>query len=230
MVDDYLHKEYPKTRARDDFWGQVKRTVHGKQVSQEQIDMIVKAIKDSLSFFSEDILLDIGCGNGALSSYFFEDVSQFHGVDFSEYLIGVAKEYFEKAPDCTFQELDAVSYVDSEANPERFTKCLCYGVFNYFSFEDAERVLSGLSKRFLNIQTVYIGNLPDRDRAHVFYPEDKDFSELLDDRNSAIGIWRSKDDFTQLAHKTGWDEDFYVMPKDFYAAHYRYDAILKRPK
>jgi len=229
MIDDYLHKEYPKTRARDDFWGQVKRTVHGKPVSQEQIDTIVKAIKDGLLFSPDDMLLDIGCGNGALSQYFFENVSQFHGVDFSGYLIEVAKEYFEKAPGFTFQEIDAASYVDSEANPERFTKCLCYGVFTYFSFENAERVLSGLSKRFVNIQTVYIGNLPDRDRAHLFYPEGKDFFHLLDDRTSPIGIWRSKDDFTQLARKTGWEIDFHMMPKDFYAAHYRYDAILKRP-
>jgi len=216
--------------ARDDFWGQVKRTVHGKPVSQEQIDMIVKAIKDGLLFSPEDTLLDIGCGNGALSHYLFKDVSQFQGVDFSEYLIRIAKEYFEKAPDFTFQVIDAASYVNSEANPERFTKCLCYGAFTYFSCEDSKKVLSGLSRRFRNLQTVYIGNLPDTERAHLFYPEDKDFSGLLDDRNSPIGIWRSKDDFTQLAHRTGWDIDFYEMPGNFYAAHYRYDAILKRPE
>lgn len=230
MIEDYNHKEYPKTRARHDFWGQVKRTVHGKAVSQEQIDMIVKAIKDGLLLSPEDTLLDIGCGNGALSQYLFSEVSQFHGVDFSEYLIGIAKEYFEKAPDFTFQGIDAVSYVNSGANPESFTKCLCYGAFTYFSYEDSEKVLSGLSGRFRNLQLVYIGNLPDRERAHLFYPEDKDFSGLLDDRNSPIGIWRSKDDFTQLAHRNGWDIDFYEMPVKFYAAHYRYDAILRRPE
>ena len=53
---DYIHKEYPKTCRPDDFWGQVKRTVHGKPVSQDQIDMIIYAIRNGLSLSHEDIL------------------------------------------------------------------------------------------------------------------------------------------------------------------------------
>ncbi len=226
---DYLHKEHPKSCASDDFWGQVSRTVHGVPVSQDQINMIVSAIKDGLAFSSEDVLLDIGCGNGALSRYFFDDILQFQGVDYSEYLIEIAKTNFEKAPDYIFKEFDAASYVQNEAEPERFTKCLIYGAFTYLSSQDAEIVLSGLFERFIDIKTVYIGNLPDRDRAHLFYPEGKEFSHLLDDKNSPIGIWRSKNDFIHIVNKAGWDIDIREMPEGFYAAYYRYDVILRRP-
>ncbi len=225
---DYIHKEYPKTCAPDDFWGQVKRSVKGRPVSQNQIDMIVTAIRNGLSLSHEDVLLDIGCGNGALSRYFFNDCSQFFGIDFSEYLISVAKANFENPPFFTFEESDAASYVDSEPEPVRFTKALCYGCFAYLTFADAEHVLRRLSERFLHIRTLYIGNLPDKEHAHLFYEEDTDFNVLQDDNTSPIGIWRSKKEMTGLAIATGWDVSFYNIPTDFYAAHYRYDAILSR--
>jgi SAM-dependent methyltransferase len=224
-----MHKEYPKTCAPDDFWGQVKRTVKGRPVSQNQIDMIVDAIRTGLSLSPEDVLLDIGCGNGALSRYFFNECSQLLGIDFSEYLILVAKANFEKPPFFAFQEYDATSYVDREPEPARFTKALCYGCFAYLTFVDAEHVLRQLSKRFLHIKILYIGNLPDKERAHLFSAEGSDFSGLLDDNTSPIGVWRSKEEMRELAFATGWDVRFHIMPIDFYAAHYRYDAILSRP-
>jgi cyclopropane fatty-acyl-phospholipid synthase-like methyltransferase len=226
--DDYIHKEYPKTCAPDDFWGQVKRTVKGEPVSQDQIDMIVTAIRKGLSLGHEDVLLDIGCGNGALSRYFFNDCSQLLGIDFSEYLISVAKANFENPPFYTFQKSDATSYVDRETEPACFSKALCYGCFPYLTFADAEHVLLQLAKRFFNIKTLYIGNLPDKERAHLFYAKGTNFNRLLDDNTSPIGIWRKKEEMTELALATGWDVIFYNMPIDFYAAHYRYDAILSR--
>lgn len=228
MNNDFIHKEYPKTCAADDFFGQVKRTVNGKPVPQEQIDMIIASIRDGISFYPGCSLLDIGCGNGALSRYLFEDCAQFLGVDFSEYLIQVAKENFEKLPAYEFTEMDAASYVDSERNPERFDRALCYGAFSYLSYSDAERVLKGISVRFTNIGILYIGNLPDKDRAHLFYPEGTDVDSQVSDRGSPIGIWRSREEMSRLAVESGWHVDYKTMPEDFYAAHYRYDAVLTR--
>lgn len=227
---DYRHKEHPKKCATDDFWGQVSRTINGVPVSQENIDIIVNAIRDGLSFSSDDALLDIGCGNGALSQYFFDEVAYFHGIDFSEYLIKIAKSNFEKKPTHVFTEKDAVEYVETETDTDKYTKVLCYGAFTYFSFENAERLLSAIANRFTNVDRIFIGNLPDKDRAHLFYHAGKDYSNLLEDRESPIGIWRSKDEFSRLANKTGWDVEFFVMPEDFYSAHYRYDALLRRHK
>ena len=225
---DYIHKEYPKTCAPDDFWGQVKRTVKGVAVSQIQIDMIIGAIREGLRLSQEDFLLDIGCGNGALSRYFFNDCGQFFGVDFSKYLISVAKANFEKPPFYVFKEIDAVKYVDWELEADRFTKALCYGCLPYLSFMEAEYILRRLSERFSQIKTIYIGNLPDKERAHLFYEDATDLSGVLDDNTSPIGIWRSKQEMAKLVHATGWRVRFHNMPDDFYAAHYRYDAILSR--
>ena len=225
---DYIHKEYPKSCAPDDFWGQVKRTVNGVPVPQEQINMIVSAVNIGLKLNKDDVLLDIGCGNAALSHYFINSCSQIFGVDFSKYLISVAKANFEQQPYFTFEEMDAVQYVDWEPNPGRFSKALCYGCLPYLPPLDAVHVLRRLYENFWNIETVYIGNLPDRDRAHLFYRDDKCLEHELDDHTTSIGIWRSKAEMQKLAGDTGWHVRFHHMPRGFYAAHYRYDAVLTK--
>jgi hypothetical protein len=204
------YEEHAKTCEPDDFWGQVKRTVRGEPVSQDQISMIVEAVKKELH---PGVLLDLGCGNGALSSYFKCDL----GVDSSDYLISIAMNYFGES----FETMDVHKYVDWEPDPERFTDILCYGSFMYF--KDGEYILRRLYERFKNVKTVYLGNLPDKDRIDLFRTEEFP----LDDHTSATGIWRTKKELKSIAGE--WEVKFYQMPPEFYAGHYRYDAILRRP-
>lgn len=225
---DWLYKEYPKTCAPDDFWGQVKRTVNGKVFSQDQIDLIVTAICKGLNFTKTDVLLDLGCGNGALSKYFFPLCSSVFGVDHSQYLISIAKKNFEQAPAYMFVESDMLDYVRAEDEPRRFTKVLCYGAFQYLSQEIAETILTLIHNRFTNVAAFLIGNLPDKERIDTFYPPETDYSALANDHSSPLGIWRTKSEFDDLAKKTGWSAEFSTMPDSFCASHYRYDVILRR--
>jgi cyclopropane fatty-acyl-phospholipid synthase-like methyltransferase len=68
IFQKYDYIEYPKSLPEDDYWGQVRRTVNGKPVAETQIAMIVNAIQLGLELESSDKILDIACGNGALSS------------------------------------------------------------------------------------------------------------------------------------------------------------------
>ena len=224
----WLHKEYPKTCAPDDFWRQIKRTVKGQPVSQDQIDMIVNAVRAGLRFEQRDILLDLGCGNGALSRYFFSYCSGMLGVDFSTYLIEIAKKNFEKPPAFVFCEEDILTYAEKEEVPQRFTKALCYGVFPYLSLQDARTLLKTLRDRFLNLSLLFIGNLPDKERIEAFYPSGTNYRALINDNNSPIGIWRNREEMQGLAAETGWTAEFRTMPQGFYAGHYRFDALLRR--
>ena len=224
---DYIHKEHPKTRAEDDFWGQVCRTVKGVPVPQDQIDMIVCAIRKALQFEESDVLLDIGCGNGALSQYFFGAIRGFQGVDFSEYLIEIARKYFEQEPNHVFTEMDALDFLKQASDRERYTKLLCYGAFTYFPEDTARAILSELRQGYPRLGRVFIGNLPDTERADLFF-KDRDQDPVLDDHLSPTGIWRSRNQFAELARDTGWDIAFSQMPGEFFAASYRYDALLTR--
>lgn len=226
MESDF--KEYPKSLAPDDFWGQVKRTVNGQPVSEEQIQLIVSTIRQALQFQPEDVLLDLACGNGALSHYFFDQCSELFGVDYSPVLIDVAKRFFEKQPHRRFEVFDVGDYIVAEADPQRFTKVLCYGSFPYFPEATARLVLSTLRQTFSRVERVFIGNLPDIERHTAFYTDGLDHSAELKEYNSKIGIWRSEEEFRQLAADCGWQAYIQRMPEGFYAAHYRYDALLVR--
>lgn len=222
------HNEYAKTRAPDDFWGQIRRTVQGAPVSEEQIEMIVDEIRSRIQLKPDDNLLDLACGNGALSRLFFDSCAEYLGVDFSEHLISVAKKNFEVLPRCQFMVQGAAEFVRLEPHPERFSKVLCYGSFSYFPAADAIEVLRTLFEKFTNVQTVFIGNLPDKDRAAAFYKEKQVSEEELLDNASQIGIWRNKREFAQLASDAGWKAKFSVMPTKYYASYYRYDVLLSR--
>jgi cyclopropane fatty-acyl-phospholipid synthase-like methyltransferase len=222
------HDAHARSRPDDDFWGQIRRTVGGKPVSEEQIAMIVQAIRSALNFNSQDVLLDLACGNGALASRMFGDLKSYCGVDFSERLIDIGKKYFEKLPDFIFEKNGVADYARQEQNPRRFTKVLCYGSFAYFSEAEAQSVLKALFDVFVNVERIFIGNLPDRDRAIKFYGAEKLNPIELSDHTSQIGIWRSQQEFIDLAAGAGWHCRFSKMPEEFYAHHYRYDVLLTR--
>ena len=221
------HDAYAKSRAPDDFWGQVRRTVQGVPVSEDQINMIVNTIRLSLNLKSDDTLLDIACGNGALSHLLFDSCSRYLGVDLSKHLISVAKANFEALPNFEFKQHGAAEYVQGESRPERFTKVLCYGSFPYFPTADATDVLHTLFNKFKNVENIFIGNLPDKEYAAEFYKRPPDTEELVD-CFSQIGIWRTRNEFTELVNEAGWQVKFSTMPPEFYSSYYRYDALLSR--
>lgn len=222
------HNEHAKSRAPDDFWGQIRRTVNGEPVSDEQIKMITDAIDSALQLKPDDRLLDLACGNGALSHLLFDSIAGYQGVDFSEHLISVAKNNFEKLPSYRFMTNGAAEYTREETNPAQFTKVNCYGSFSYFPAADADEVLRTLHQKFTNVQRVFIGNLPDKDRAASFYKTKMAGAGEMADHASQIGIWRTQGDFAKLAGDAGWKAKFSVMPPEYYAGYYRYDVLLTR--
>jgi cyclopropane fatty-acyl-phospholipid synthase-like methyltransferase len=223
----HFHKEYPKTRSETDFWGQVKRTVNGQSVSEEQIAQIVATIQDHLQLTPNDVLLDLGCANGALTDRLFGQCRGGVGVDFSEYLIGIAHKYFQQLPDRVYVLGDAVDFVNTSPDTQRFTKALCYGVFQYLPADSARSLLTALRQRFPQVGTFFIGNLPNKAKMHDFFRERDYQPGVENDPYSAIGIWRTEEEFTALAADCGWSVTCSHMPKDFFAAHYRFDALLK---
>ena len=222
------YKEYPKTLPPDDLWGQVRRTVYGQPVSEDQIQMMVDAIVAGLELQPTSLLLDIGCGNAALGARLFPYCDQCLGVDFSEYLISVANTRFA-SPRHTFICQDAVEYAALEAEPLRFDKALCFGMFAYLSDASAQQLLASLNQRFLNVSSVFIGNIPDPDCAASFF-KDRDLAGIeLDNPQSQIGVWRTREQLAAMAKAAEWRVRFQHMSPDFYQAHYRYNAIFERP-
>lgn len=222
----YPFKHQPETRDPDDFWGQVTRTVAGKPVGQDQIDLIVAAVRKGMDLKPDDFLIDLCCGNGALTTHFFSVCRGGVGVDYSEYLIGVARKHFMHRSDESYCVDDVVAYASGEPNPERFTKILCYGAFSYLTPGNSIVLLETLLRRFTNAERFYLGNLPDRDKVRAFYKDD--YRAGIEEESDKLGVWRTEEEFRALARSAGWNAEIVRMPPEFYAAHYRYDVILTR--
>lgn len=224
----YPYKDQPKTCAPDDFWGQVKRTVNGKPVGEDQIQMIVDAILNGLQIDTDDTVLDLCCGNGALSDRIFARCREGLGVDFSESLIAVAEKHFRAEPKRVYRLEDIELFLQLSDDTARFTKALCYGAFQYLAAPKAENVLVLLRRRFPNVQRFFVGNLPDKKKIDVFFGDRVRPPGVEDDAGAPIGIWREETEFAALARACGWKAEFRRMPDNFYAAGYRYDAVLTR--
>lgn len=215
---------HARTRPRDDLWGQVRRTVRGQPVPIEQIEMIVKAIVEQLGLSGDDTLLDLACGNGALTSLLQPRCAASLGVDVSEYLVAVAQDRFA-SPWHRFLVDDAVAYCRNEGSPGRFTKVLCYGSLSYLSDDDVAVLLRTLHDRFPGVERVLLGNLPDPERVDAFSGGATVLP--LREHESDIGVWRSAAEVEAMAGP-GWRATASLMPAGFYAAHYRLDVCLVR--
>jgi cyclopropane fatty-acyl-phospholipid synthase-like methyltransferase len=235
-LNDKLTRNYPanydahaRSVAADAYWKQVRRTVDGKPIDESQIILIANAISTGLSLTQSDVVLDLACGNGALSSYLFDKCAGLVGVDISPYLIEIAQKGFARPPGYHFHAEDAVSYLARNHNPSIFTKALIYGAFQYFSREDAVAVLSALNERFSMVAKVFIGNVPDRRRSDRFFRKGAPTEAELNDHEAQIGIWYRPDEIEAMAQATGWRASCSYMPARFVASSYRFDMTLERP-
>jgi hypothetical protein len=224
----YRFKHHPETCDPDDVWGQVKRTVGGEPVSAEQISLIVSAIRSGLALDAGDSLLDLCCGNGALTAQLFASCRGGLGVDYSDFLINIANSRFVSRPSERYLLADALEYLSKEGNPQEFTKALCYGAFPYFGDEAALEFLSALHGRFTGVTHVFLGQLPDKTRISAFYAGRPYVPGEENDPGGLLGVWRTPAELASLAGDAGWTTRCERMPEKFFASHYRFDAILIR--
>ena len=224
---EFQYDTHARTCAIDDFQRQVCRTVNGKPIPDDQLQLIEQAILNGLQLEQADIVLDLACGNGALSQFMFELCKGYRGIDISDFLISVANTYFART-NYEFVCKDALNYVLEEPLPQTYTKALCYAGFQYFTDDAAVFLLQCLHQKYSHLQRIFIGNQPDRDKAKQFYQSNMPSVEELLSHTTAIGKWRTQADFFALASQTGWRATIQMMPDTFYSAHYRFDVILDR--
>src|SRR6185503_11151731 len=99
---------------------------------------------------------------------------------------------------------DVVDFCENPTMPGKFTKMVCYGSFPYIEHERAKAMLHLLKSNFPELERIVIGNCPDKDLLAEFYGERSFVPGTENDPDSPIGIWRTRDEFEQLAGSAGW--------------------------
>ena len=224
------HDKYARSRPKKDFWGQIKRTVRGEPANENQIQFITKAITTGLKLQPGDNLIDLCCGNGALTSRLKNSVSQLIGVDNSGYLISIAKEFFEESPNVSFEHTEIVDFLNilTPAKALTFNKALCYGSFSYLEQSIIDNIMTQFNLKFKTVSHFYIGNIPDRTKVDIFFQDSMPKNADLASNESIIGKWWTKTEIIELAEKYEWKATIVDMPETFYASAYRFDVILER--
>jgi len=222
-ISEYDYTERPKQFEREDFWRQVRRTINGKPVEESQIQLIVGQIGSVLSLDSSDRLLDIGCGNGALSARLEPRIGELLGVDLSEYLIEIAVEHFS-TPKMSFEQ-KRVEEVIGQISFRRFNKGLLYGVSSFLDDETITRMVEWFFDQ--KKAALMFGNVRDRNFAAEFYGSEPDMMEL-DNVETSMGKWRTREWFEQLTTGRGLKVEFFKMPDEFYAAKYYFDVLITK--
>ena len=170
--------------------------------------MIIESVARGLAIASDDIVLDLCCGNGAITDPVLARCRGGVGVDRSPYLIEVAKANFERATDRLYRLSDALEYVKTTDDTDHITKVMCYGAFQYLSEVSAADALLALRRRFPSVQRMFIGNLPDLAQAEIFWREHFGSQSWslhdLKRHDTHFGIWRTEDEVTKLAAVSGW--------------------------
>lgn len=222
----FLYDEFARQIGNVNLQKQVRRTIRGETIPQEQIDMILTAIRDGLDLKAEDSLLEIACGNGALSQSFMAQCAAYLGTDISKYLIDVAKKHFESPPRIRFEQAEAITCLEGLSDPRTYNKLLCYAAVQYFPDQMVVALLQIIQRRLPTMTRLFFGNLPDLEQAQLFFENSLPERAVLKSDETPIGIWRTQKEFRALCKDGGWDVSFQRMPEAFYASSYRYDAIL----
>lgn len=212
--------------SEGEFWKEIKRTVRGEPVENDQIIAITEQITKNL-LSDKGSVLDLGCGNGALSWILSDFTDYLYGVDIDDTFIKRAKENFSSEK-LNFEQGDANEFLKRTSNNDIFDKVLIYGCFSYFP--NGMETIQLITERFEKVNKIFIGNLPDLDRVEKFYYQDIPKLDVLRDPKSLIGIWRKQEEYQEMAEKLGWKATVLYMPESFYAAHYRYDILFERIK
>ena len=220
----YDYEERAENLEKDDYWGQVRRTINGQPVGKDQIALIYNQIKHGLQMEKEDCLIDIGCGNGILTNMFKDDVSSIFGVDRSKFLISVAEKEFQ-SQNVKYALGEVPSVLEKINYSKKYNKVLMYGVFSFFDDTTSKDFFKWATNN--NIQRIFIGNVRDKSLAEKFYKRSVTENELSDFKSS-MGIWRDKKYFLKVSGEFDWNVEFSKMPKEFYAYEYYYDVHMWR--
>ena len=212
---------------------QIGKTVGGIQVSQKQFDAILDDIDRHLNISSDDIVLDLCCGNGLITRQIAKDCKEVVGVDFSKVLIEQAKKITQKAN---------VKYIAMDVREIRnmtkdygnyFTKVLWYEALAFFDENDLYEILDTIKILAIEESLILIGSVLDHDRKWNFFNTFKRkmiylFKIVFLGQEVGLGKWWKRKEIENVCKRLGLRCEFHYQNDILHTAHYRIDIRVCR--
>lgn len=114
-----------------DYWNR-KDSMTG-ELWQAQADFFVRQVSREVTFGPEDVVLDIGCGNGHVIAALATRVKEAHGADTSQVSVDQSAARYASVPNLHFHTLPPDDYLALDTLPMRdVTRMLCVSVVQYY--------------------------------------------------------------------------------------------------
>ena len=217
-------------KSEKDLLYQVGKTVGGQVITQEQFDLDLKEIISLLELNTNDVILDLCCGNGLFSYNLSQHVDHVIGLDFSELYINNAKQYHSKG-NIDYQVGDILDndLLKDILKTHRVSKVLMNDCLAYFNPNSLKIILKELSHHQV---VMVISSILDKEKKWKFYNtidrKIKYFKDVVfDNKNSGIGYWWTKKQINSIAAHYGFDSSFYNHHEKNHTSHYRFNVKLK---
>lgn len=220
--------EYPLTLDEADFLRQVCHTIDGRPYTPSQFDTMVDAIRQGFQLDPTSSLLDVCCGNGAVTAKLAIHCRQAVGIDFSVPLIEVARK-FHGANNTRFLELDARELTSIDLPEAPFDKVMMYGALQHFDVEDLDRLLSAFLRHGSGDRTILLGGVPDKARIRCLFdtPEKLSLHRTFQrEGRDVIGTWWDTNAIRDACRRFGLDCRIDNESSDRPGGHYRFDAWI----
>lgn len=209
---------------------QVGKTEMGAAVAASQVDAIAAVLIQRLELTPEDVLLDLGCGNGLLSQALAPSVAQVVGVDFSEPLLAEAMATCHQA-NVIYRKGNVAEMSPTLWLPHLPTKACCYEVVQHLDDDALRAMLLAVATGGDRDITVLIGGVPDLERQRAFYDTPERwvaYEKAREAGTDRMGRWWTRDELVGVAASSGFEAVTLQQPKGLYTSRYRFDALLRR--
>lgn len=225
--DDYWAKfwsEYNFDANNVDEQSQVFRTRNRVPIDQDAWEYTVELIAKHMQFKSNDILLDVCCGNGLFTQAYSDLVKSITAVDISDPLINALKSKNIGNVEAFSDDIRNISFPESS-----FSKVLWYAGIQYLSESDIVNYLKELSLWMKPNGILFIGDIPDRQKLWNYFNTTDRVSLYFDGIGSQkpiIGTWLDPNWIKALCLSLGFrkvkiiQQDSKLIYSDF-----RYDII-----
>jgi ubiquinone/menaquinone biosynthesis C-methylase UbiE len=228
MDSNYWKNHYKLSSKHKDPQMQVGRTFNKVPMSDVLFKKILKNIEEKLEIQSNNVVLDLCCGNGLITNYLAPKCKFIIGVDFTKKLIDDMNK--RKVSDNIIGIVDDITKIKFKNNS--FNKVLFYFSIQHFSDEQTVKLFRSVYKWLKKGGMFYIGDILDSDRIWNFYntrEREQFYFKGIENGNPIPGAWYNKGFLEKLGKYSNFKEGRVIeQSKEFYHSHYRFDMIYKK--
>jgi cyclopropane fatty-acyl-phospholipid synthase-like methyltransferase len=206
---------------------QVGKTVNGKSVDPEQIELLANCVSHALQVGPDELVVDLCCGNGILTKCVASQCRKVLGIDFAENLIAFAKRHYA-GPNVEYR-VDDVTELDSESFAGA-SKVYMYEAIQHLSVDAFSKILRKIHDSS-SVDAFFVGSIPDRATYDAFYdtPAKRDFARTRElSGQPHIGIWWEKKAFSDVVEAASLVPNLMVQQPKLHTSRFRFDCLITR--